>query len=237
VDQIAVSGVDFDHVETGGGGALGRESERGLQCFDLVNRQFVGLGVGIAKRNGTRSDRTPPLGRFGNGALPRSGSIGAALSSCVCELDTGARALGTHKAGNPLKGFEMPFAPDAEILRRNAALGSDGSRLCEQQRRSTDRPSREMREMPIVRVAVDTGILAHWRNADAVCEVNVAHTKFAEQMRHGSIVSIENDGESTVASPAASIGGRDGGAATDHILRRRAVKPTERSETNPCGAY
>jgi hypothetical protein len=50
-------------------------------------------------------------------------------------------------------------------------------------------PSREMRKMPIVGVAVDTGILAHWRNADAVCEVNVAHTKFAEQMRHG-IVSI-----------------------------------------------
>ena len=52
-----------------------------------------------------------------------------------------------------------------------------------------------MREMPIVREAVDRGILAHWRNADAVGEVNVAHTKFAEQMRHGRTVSIENDGE------------------------------------------
>jgi hypothetical protein len=44
--------------------------------------------------------------------------------------------------------------------------------------------------MPIVRVAVDRGILAHRRDTDAIGEVNVAHAKIAEQMRHGSIVSI-----------------------------------------------
>jgi hypothetical protein len=86
-----VSGVDFDHVKTGRGGALSGHCERILQGFDLVNRQFVGLGVGIAERDGARSDWTPPVGRFGNGALPSSRSIGAALSSSVCELDTGAR--------------------------------------------------------------------------------------------------------------------------------------------------
>ena len=72
MDQIAVSGVDFDHVKTGGG-AFSRYRERILQGFDLFNRQFVGLGVGIAERKGTRSDRTPPVGRFGNGALPAPG--------------------------------------------------------------------------------------------------------------------------------------------------------------------
>jgi hypothetical protein len=101
--------------------------------------------------------------------------------------------LRIHEARNPLKGFEMPFAPDAEILRRNSALGSDRGGLCKNQRRSADCPRGKMRKMPIVRVAVDTGILAHWRNADAVSEVNVAHAKFAEQMRHGLIVSIGND--------------------------------------------
>ena len=150
-----MSGVDFDHVETGGGGAFSRDRERALQGFDLVNRQFVGLGVGIAERNRARSDRTPPIGRFGNGALSCSGSIGAALSSCMSELDTGARALRIHEACNPLERLEMLFAPDAEILRRNPALGRDRSGLREHQRCAADRPSGKMREMPIVRVAVD----------------------------------------------------------------------------------
>jgi hypothetical protein len=52
VDQIAVSGVDFDHVKTGGG-AFSRYRERILQGFDLFNRQFVGLGVGIARLGAT----------------------------------------------------------------------------------------------------------------------------------------------------------------------------------------
>jgi hypothetical protein len=47
-----------------------------------------------------------------------------------------------------------------------------------------------MGEMPVVGVAVDGRILAHRRNADPVGEVDVTHAKFAEQVRHGSIVSI-----------------------------------------------
>jgi hypothetical protein len=122
----------------------------------------------------------------------------------------------------------MLFAPDAQILRRNAALGSDRCRLGEHQRRSTRGPSPEMREMPIVREAVDRGILAHWRDADAVREVNVAHTKFAEQMRHGRIVSIENDGGLTVGlAPAASIGSRDGGRQL--TIPCDAVRSSQRS--------
>jgi hypothetical protein len=142
------------------------------------------------------------------------------------ELDAGARALRTDEARDPLERLEMPFAPDSEILRRNAALGRDRGGLREHQRCAADRPSGKMREMPIVGVAVYRRILAHWRNADAVGEVNVAHAKFAKQMRHGSIVSIENDGGISCwfgahgfASAAAMAG-----PPMDHILRRLAVK-------------
>jgi hypothetical protein len=41
--------------------------------------------------------------------------------------------------------------------------------------------------------------LAHRRNADPVGEVDVAHAKFAEQVRHGSIVSIYERGASELA--------------------------------------
>ena len=109
------------------------------------------------------------------------------------ELDAGAHALRIDEACNPLERLEMPFAPSAEILRRNSTLGCDCGRFREHQRGAADRSSGKVHEMPIVRIAVDRRILAHWRNAYAVGEVNVAHAKFAEQMRHGSIVSIEND--------------------------------------------
>ena len=92
---------------------------------------------------------------------------------------------------------------------------------------AADRPSGKMREMPIIRVAVDRRILAHWRNDDAVGEVNVAHTKFAKQMRHGSIVSIENGRESGGWLGAArAVVMTD--ALMNHILRRSAVKPNTR---------
>ena len=42
-----------------------------------------------------------------------------------------------------------------------------------------------MGEMPIVGVAVHTGILAHRRDADAIGERNLAQAKRAEKVRHG----------------------------------------------------
>ena len=145
---------------------------------------------------GARGDGTPPAVAFRNGALSCPRPIGASLSARVRELDAGACALIFHEARDPLEGLEMLFAPDAKILWRNASLGCYRGRLREYQASAADRPRGKMREMPIIGVAVDRRILAHGRNDDAVGEVDVAHAKFAKQMRHGSIVSIEDGRES-----------------------------------------
>ncbi len=90
------------------------------------------------------------------------------------ELDARERALRVDEARDPLERLEMLLAPDAEILRRNPPLGRDRRRFGEDDRRAADRARREMREMPVVGVAVDAGILAHRRDADAVGEFGVA---------------------------------------------------------------
>ncbi len=108
------------------------------------------------------------------------------------ELNAGAGALRIDETRDSLERLEMPFVPGAEILRRNPALGRDRGSLGEHQRRAANRPRGEMGEMPIVRVTVNARILAHRRNTDPVGEVNIAHAKLAEQVRHGSRVSIEN---------------------------------------------
>ena len=131
------------------------------------------------------------------------------------ELNSGAGALQIDETRDPLERLEMPFAPGAEILRRNPALGRDGGGLGEHQRRAANRPRSEMGEMPIVGVTVNARILAHRRDADPVGEVDVAHAKLAEQMRHGSRVSIEKGrgGRLLVWRVTPRVKARDGGSA------------------------
>ena len=183
-------GMNLDHPEAGGERALGRDGEGAMHSVDLVDSHFVRHGETIIERNGARRDRAPSASRFRNGAVARSRPIGAAFPPGMRELDAGARALTLDKAHDPFEGLEMLFAPDAEVLRRNPALGSDRRRLREHQPRAARGSRAKMGEMPVVGVAVDGRILAHRRNADPVGEVDVAHAKFAEQVRHGSIVSI-----------------------------------------------
>jgi hypothetical protein len=147
----------------------------------------------------------------------------------VRELDPGAGTLIFHEARNPLERLEMLFAPDAKILRRNAALGSYRGGLCEYQSSAADCACGKMREMPIIRVALDRRILAHWRNDDAVGEVDVAHAKFTKKMRHGSMVSIEDGRESgSWLGAARAVVMTD--ALMNHIWRRSAVKPNTRGD-------
>ena len=131
------------------------------------------------------------------------------------ELDAGAGALRIDETRDSLERLEMPFAPGAEILRRNPALGRDRGGLGEHQRRPANRARGEMGEMPIVGVTVNARILAHRRNADPIGEVNIAHAKLAEQMRHGSRVSIENGrgGQLLVWRVTPRVEARDGGSA------------------------
>jgi hypothetical protein len=78
-----------------------------------------------------------------------------------------------------------------EVSRRNATLRSNRRGLREREPRVADRPGAEMGEMPVVGAAVDRRIFAHRRNANPVGEVDVALVKFAEQVRHGSDVSMD----------------------------------------------
>src|SRR3984957_1200857 len=146
--------MNFDHFETRGCRAFGRHRERPLQGLDLVDRQLVGLGIGVAERDRARGDRTPSAGAFRNGALSRPRPIGASLSARVRELDASACALIFHEARDPLQRLEMLFAPHAKILRRNASLGCYRGGLREYHGSAADRPSGKMREMPIIGGAV-----------------------------------------------------------------------------------
>ena len=71
------------------------------------------------------------------------------------QLDAGAGALTVDKSRDPLERLEMLFAPDAEVLRRNAPLRGDRGGLGEHEPRAADRARAEMGEVPVVGIAVD----------------------------------------------------------------------------------
>jgi hypothetical protein len=76
--------------------------------------------------------------------------------------------------------------------------------------------------------------LAHRRNADAIGEVNVAQAKFAEEMRHGSIVRLEKtmrEVRGSLMPPAEPSGLRRLTA-----LRKTLSRETARSSVGPARA-
>ena len=70
-------------------------------------------------------------------------------------------ALLVNRARGAREHFNVPVAPDPEIIRTDAALGQNGGRLRENKSGPADRATAEMNQVPIVRVAVLTGILTH----------------------------------------------------------------------------
>jgi hypothetical protein len=103
----------------------------------------------------------------------------------VGKLNARDCALRDDEARDPRKRLEVLLAPNAEILRRNPPLRRNCRGFREHKPGAANRARGQMSEMPVVGVAVDRGILAHRRNADAIGERDVAQPKFAEQVRHG----------------------------------------------------
>ena len=89
------------------------------------------------------------------------------LHSCQCVLPF-------DEMKYPREHFNVPIAPDPEIIRTDAALGQNGGRLRENKSGPADRATAEMNQVPIVRVAVLAGILTPWRDHDSISEAQLA---------------------------------------------------------------
>jgi 2,5-diketo-D-gluconate reductase A len=103
----------------------------------------------------------------------------------VGKLNARDCALVVDEARDPRERLEVLLAPNAEILRRNPPLRRNRRGFREHKPGSANCARSQMSEMPVVGAAVDRGILAHRRNADAIGESDVAQPKFAQQVRHG----------------------------------------------------
>jgi hypothetical protein len=62
----------------------------------------------------------------------------------------------------------MPVVPQAQVTRRDAAFACHGSGFSEDKTGSADCPAAEVNKMPVIGKAIDSAILTHWRDDDAV---------------------------------------------------------------------
>jgi hypothetical protein len=93
-----------------------------------------------------------------------------------------------NETNDTLQRLDMSVAPNAKIMRADAALRQDRSRFGHYQSRAADRATAEMDEMPVVSQTVAARVLTHWRDKDAVGELQIANRERIEQVSHTNTV-------------------------------------------------
>lgn len=164
-----MGGVNLDDVETGaigadGGGAKGLDDGSDAGVVQLMRLRIVGR-----EGDGRGSENVGPAAVVGGlhaFAAPRA--IGARLAAGVGKLNAGVRALGAQESRNAGERRDVLVLPEAQILEADAAFGSDGRGLSEDQASATDGAAAEVDKMPVIGKAVLAGVLAHGRDDDAV---------------------------------------------------------------------
>ena len=86
------------------------------------------------------------------------------------ELDAGARALRVDELDDAGEACDVFVFVDAEVVWGDAAFGYDGGGLKQDQSGTALGAGTEMDHVPVVGEAVECGVLAHGRDADAVRE-------------------------------------------------------------------
>src|SRR5258708_26889505 len=101
------------------------------------------------------------------------------------QLHSSHTALFMNKAHNSRQRLNVIVHPDAQVLRTDPSLGKNCSCFRQYQSSAAYRPAAEMHEMPVVRVSVSTGVLAHRRNKYAVHKRNIPNRERVKQVSHG----------------------------------------------------
>jgi len=104
------------------------------------------------------------------------------------QLHAGDATLVVNETNDTTQRLDMSVAPDAKILRTDAALRQDRGRFGHHQSSATDRATAKMDEMPVVRQTVAARVLTHRRDKDSVSELQITNGERIEQVSHTNSV-------------------------------------------------
>jgi hypothetical protein len=129
VDQVAVSSVDLNGVETGCECTLDGSSKRGLEVLDVLQSHLPRRGVVLVPGDRTRGvdiiwPAVEVLASNGTGGQPRS--YGACFPASVGELNHQLLALAVSKFACGAQALDLAVFPESNIFRGDAAICGDG---------------------------------------------------------------------------------------------------------------
>ena len=182
-EQVAVSRVQLEHVETGADGACSRSR---IVADDRVHLRPVELrrhlAVGQVGQGRGRDDGPVAVGQGLVHALPHE--PGGALASGMAQLqaDLGA-AVGVHEVDDAAPGRLVGVAVDAGAAVADARRLGDGRHLGVDEPGAALRAAAQMHKVPVAGQAVMGAVLAHGRDHDPVVEHHLAQAKGREHGR------------------------------------------------------
>jgi hypothetical protein len=95
----------------------------------------------------------------------------------VRELDSRNGALRSNEFGDTReRGYVFVF-PNAEVGERDATPRLDGASFGKDKGGASDSAAAQVDEMPVVGKSILAGVLAHWRDNDAMPKFDVANSQ------------------------------------------------------------
>ena len=193
VDQVAVGAVDLGDLETGGQGPACGVRELAHDLPDLISGQLGRHRVLVVEGDRARRECLPPVCVRADRRAALPGPVGRGLAAGVCELDSRHRALRDEEARDAAEGLDLGVVPDAEVVRRDTALGRDAGGLDDDQPGAAGRAGRVVREVPVVRCAGLRAfrggrVLAHRGHPDPVRDGHIAQGDGLEEGAHGELL-------------------------------------------------
>ena len=189
-DEIAVSEVEFDRVEPGLLGAPRRGTEVLHDLIDLGDVHRLGRRPARTRSDGARPESLPPrvdvghfLQRQGRTAFPKR--MAAGLAPRMADLHAGGSAIGMDEIDDRLQRLDVVVGPEAEVCLADAARGSDGRALDEDQAGTAERELAEMDQVPRRGTAVRGGVLHHGRDDHAVLQRQRPDRQRLEELGQG----------------------------------------------------
>src|SRR5262249_43541133 len=77
---------------------------------------------------------------------------------------------------------------NTEVLWTDAPFRQDRRRFGQHESRTTDSATSKMHKMPVIRITIDTRVLTHRRDKDAVGKFDIANRERIEQVRHAKTI-------------------------------------------------
>lgn len=203
MDEVPVRAVDLGDLETGRRGPCGGGAELPDDLPDLIHRQLGGHQMSLGERYGAGRDRLPAVVLRADRTAAVPGLVGRRLAPRVGELDAARCALRGEEAVDPAERLDLGVVPDPEVERADPALRADSRRLGDDQTRTTDGASGEMREVPVLRHTGGRarglgGVLTHGRHPHPVGQGQGPQGVGGEQCAHGRLLSEQVDTSHTV---------------------------------------